>query len=339
VTKDQWQSIRRELPEAGKVQWTPLLWLVDLCMLGSAWVFWINGPAVFRLAAIFPAALAIVQLYLILHEAVHGSASNDHRINDLLGHLCGWLIFLPFLPRRRNHLTHHVWAAHSVYDPENKSMIAKFSLMTERKEKTLEFLWRHWIPTMAANHFIEHWWSAFQIRRSGICSSRIKKEILFARIYIIGYSIIIGLALTFNVLYQLLCFYLPLWLLLLIMVELLNLPHHAHAPLLAIGVDRLPFWEQAAVSHDCRTLPVWSRFIILNFNLHVVHHTFPWVPWYRLPRVRELLVKHEGHLPEYVNEWRFSLNSRRRPLLKLMGHFFSRRPNNATNAVKRDPGQ
>lgn len=326
MTKEEWVSIRKQFPEGGRGQWTLLLWLVDLCILGVAWAVWVMASAGFQFAGLPLAALAILHSYLILHEAIHGTVSENRRMNDFVGHFCGWLIFLPFAIRRKNHVAHHTWTSHPTHDPENKSMIEKFAVMTEREEKKLEFMWRHWIPMIAANHFIGHWRAPFLARAKGDHSPRVKKEIRFVWIYLTGYAGIVGLALSFHVIGALICFYLPVWLFLLVMVELLNLPHHAEAPLQPKDADRLPLWEQDVVSHDCRTLSVWSRCVILNFNLHIVHHLFPWVPWYRLPRIRKLLMEQQNDaVLEPINEWRFALKNRRRPLLKLMGHFFDRR--------------
>ncbi|MDR6500237.1 fatty acid desaturase [Burkholderia ambifaria] len=110
--------------------------------------------------------LALLHLYLIMHEALHYSVSNTRFYNEVVGHICGWIIGLPFLPRRRSHLGHHAWTAHPPKDPEYRKMIRKFSVMTEREARMLEFIWRHWIPMMAFNHFVSHWASPFQ--RDGI---------------------------------------------------------------------------------------------------------------------------------------------------------------------------
>ncbi|MFC5474746.1 fatty acid desaturase family protein [Paraherbaspirillum soli] len=335
MTKEEWLAIRQQLPDDTRIQWTQLLYIVDLCVLVAAWLIWLKAPVWIRPGALILAAIATIQIYLILHEAAHGSVSNKRRINDLVGHLCGWMIFLPFLPRRRYHMAHHAWTAHPLRDPENKNMIEKLSVMTEKQGRTLEFMWRHWIPMIAANHFIGNWRAPYQARAKGNHSPQIKKEIRFTYIYLAGYIAVAGLALTFHAGWQLFCFYFPVWISLLIMVEVLNLPHHAEAPLQAEDDDRLFFWDQESVSHDCGTLPIWSRFIILNFNLHIVHHAFPRVPWYHLSRARDLLAQQRDSVgPEPMDEWRYALKNRRRPLLTLMGHFFDRRSSSKTRPAE-----
>ncbi|MDI2593754.1 fatty acid desaturase [Pseudomonas sp. 681] len=326
MTREQWSAVRKQIPDGAKEPWTLILWVADLFILVFAWNLWISSSIALQGIALILAGLAIVQIYLISHEALHGSASDNRKINNFIGHFNGWLIALPFLVRRRYHMAHHTWTAHPVNDPENKSMIEKFSVMTKKQERTLEFMWKHWIPMIAANHFLANWRAPFVARAQGDNSPKIMKEIRFARLYLAGYVVVALIAFAFGRLAELACFYLAMWLILFFMVELLNLPHHAEAPLLDKDADRLQFWEQDTVSHDCGNVPLWSRFIILNFNLHIVHHAFPSVPWYRLPQAHSLLHQQEGdHLVEQSNEWRFAWKNRRRPLLKLMGHFFDRR--------------
>ncbi|MBK5416147.1 fatty acid desaturase family protein [Pseudomonas sp. TH31] len=326
MTREQWSAVRKQIPDGAKGPWTLMLWGADLLVLLFAWNLWLSSSIALKGLALVLAGLAVIQIYLISHEALHGSASSNRKLNNFIGHFNGWLIALPFLVRRRYHMAHHTWTAHPVNDPENKSMIEKFSVMTRKQERTLEFMWKHWIPMIAANHFLANWRAPFVARAQGDRSSKIMNEIRFARIYIAGYIIVAAIALAFGRLAELTCFYLAVWLILFFMVELLNLPHHAEAPLLAKDADRLQFWEQDTVSHDCGSLPLWSRFIILNFNLHIVHHAFPSVPWYRLPQAHSLLHQQKGeHLKEQTDEWRFAWKNRRRPLLKLMGHFFDRR--------------
>jgi omega-6 fatty acid desaturase (delta-12 desaturase) len=77
--------------------------------------------------------------------------------------------------------------------------------------------------------------------------------------------------------------YLTALLLLFIVEKLINLPHHAETPLLKASERALPFWQQEKVTHACRTIPIWSNCVLLNFNRHIAHHYFPMIPWNLLP--------------------------------------------------------
>ncbi|MGC5698804.1 fatty acid desaturase [Pseudomonas sp. NFXW11] len=327
MTKEQWLSVRKQIPDGAKQPWTVLLWTVDLLLLALAWNLWLDTSVGLQVLGLVLAGFATLQIYLILHEALHGAVSENRNLNNFIGHCSGWLIALPFLVRRRFHMAHHTWTAHPLNDPENRGMIEKFAVMTKQQERTLEFMWKHWIPMIAANHFLLNWRAPFIAWAKGDTTPRIAKEKRFARLYLVGYLMLAGVALYFGHLADLLLFYLITWLFLFFMVELLNLPHHAEAPLLAKDAERLQYWEQDLVSHDCKNLPIWSRLVILNFNLHIVHHAFPSVPWYRLAEVQKLLHEKEPQQPAatQISEWDFAWTNRRRPLLKLMGHFFDHR--------------
>src|SRR5471030_699919 len=162
MTREQWSAVRKQIPDGAKEPWTLILWVADLFILEFAWNLWISSSIALQGIALILAGLAIVQIYLISHEALHGSASDNRKINNFIGHFNGWLIALPFLVRRRYHMAHHTWTAHPVNDPENKSMIEKFSVMTKKQERTLEFMWKHWIPMIAANHFLANWRAPFR---------------------------------------------------------------------------------------------------------------------------------------------------------------------------------
>ncbi|PXX21590.1 MULTISPECIES: fatty acid desaturase [Burkholderia] len=324
MTKDEWLEMSSQLPRDTQGIRTVSLWFADLAILGAAWRLWIAAPLIAKPLAWMLAMVALIQLYLIMHEAIHTSVCRHRLLNDAIGHFCGWVIGLPFLPRRRSHLAHHAWTAHPIRDPENKGMIEKFSVMSEKEAGKLEFAWRHWIPMMAFNHFIRHWLLSFERKRNGPRSMQSKRERRFASLYLVGYLSVYLLAVMHHVALNLILFAAPLWIAMLIAIELLNLPHHAEIPLLPVDAQRPPLWEQDVVSHSCGSLPVWSTYIILNFNLHVAHHAFPWLSWHQLGRAQDLLAAHDRSTRQ-MNEWSFSLINRRRPLLHLMGHYFDKR--------------
>ena len=326
MTREQWQSIKVQLTADRKCLWTLMIWLLDLGLLAASWVLWIRTNGVWtHLAAEILALVALVQTFLIMHEATHGVACPKKHLNDLVGHVSGFLIGLPFLTRQRTHHLHHAWAGHPVGDPENRRMIARFAVISQREAARVEFIWQHWIPLIALNACIGAWLDPFQERAVGDRSARIRKEIRFAWIYLAGYLALGTLALATHCGRELLCWYVPVWIGELMMLELLTLPHHVEAPLLPEDSPRLPYWEQDAVSRSCETLPFWSRFVILNFNLHTAHHAFPALPWYRLPEAQRLLstMGVAGETP--MNELGWSIRKRQQPLLKLMGQYFDKK--------------
>jgi fatty acid desaturase len=105
--------------------------------------------------------------------------------------------------------------------------------------------------------------------------------------------------------------------------EIVNLPHHADAPLVARPLE---LWEQVQVTHSSRALRFWSSVILLHFNLHTAHHLFPWLPWYDLPRAnRELTRLFPLQVRELPGELCWNRRRRRVAFRVVFSAFFVRR--------------
>jgi omega-6 fatty acid desaturase (delta-12 desaturase) len=276
--------------------------------------------------------IPMIHFYLILHEASHKTLSERHRVNSLVGHICGWLILMPYLARRRSHLLHHYWTGHPVRDPANDRMIRRFSVITNDEINRLEFIWKYWLPLIVINDRIGLWRDPFQLARNQNPPAFVAKEIRIARIYGILYLLTFFALLILNQLTLFTVYYFPSFLLLLLVEELVNLPHHAETPLLKETDTALHYSQQASVTHSCSFIPVWSNFVLLYFNYHIAHHLFPWVPWYSLKKLDSELkssASANDSMDTVKSELAWSILNRRRPLMTIMGHYFDR--------IKRSP--
>lgn len=326
LSKQAWQALNDEFLHHPQRHTTLLLFAANLGLLAFSW--WVNRT--FGLLGLVGSwallLLAMIQLYLILHEAAHSAVSRTKWVNNLVGNVCGWSFLLPFFSRQRNHLMHHVWTAHPLGDPENAKMISRFSVMTQAEEKKLEFIWKYWLPVITLNHFLGTWRDPFEQVKAGNGSARMVREMRFQKIYAAAYAVLAVILLATGTVGAFAAWFFPPWLVFLAFIELVNLPHHADAPLLDPKAKPLPYWRQAEVSHNCATVPFWSRFIILNFNLHIAHHAFPHVPWYELPALNRRVEGLTGtEPPRFKSEFGWAVFSRRRRLLQVMGHFFDKR--------------
>src|SRR5262249_41613559 len=189
LTNPDWQSLNEQLSARPLRPITLLLLAADLALLAASWSLWSHGRWWAVLA--WPLLLlALIHLYLILHEAIHGSVARRRWVNHLVGNVCGTTFLLPFFTRQRNHLLHHVWAGHPVGDPENQKMIARFSVMTAADARRLELVWRLWLPVITLNHFVDHWRDPVRQLRAGNRSPRIVREARFALVYLAGYALV-----------------------------------------------------------------------------------------------------------------------------------------------------
>lgn len=62
--------------------------------------------------------VALIFLFTLEHETTHKTPFANATLNDWVGHLCGFIILLPFLWFRYFHLAHHRWTNIPGHDPE-----------------------------------------------------------------------------------------------------------------------------------------------------------------------------------------------------------------------------
>ncbi len=340
MERKEWQEVKEKLLKERTSIPNLLILLFDLSLiipsillspLVHARNFFSHSMSIFLLT------VALVHIYLLKHEATHSALFKNKKINNLFGQFFGWLIFLPFLSRQRSHLLHHTWTGHPIGDPSNERMIRRFTVMTVSEEKRLEKIWKLWIPMLAINDRIGLWIDPFSKRHSSRSQVFLNKERRAAAFYAIGYIAVLLILVHLKFMTSFALWYFPAIILLFITEELINLPHHAETPLLNKEDRALPFWKQESVTHSCSTIPVWSNFFLLNFNLHTAHHYFPMLPWNLLPLANQSVLKNSSN--PLVNtpvssEIAWSLSHRRRPLLSIMGHYFDRIERDAYSHLK-----
>ncbi|HEY6881499.1 MAG TPA: fatty acid desaturase [Polyangiales bacterium] len=248
----------------------------------------------------------LLHCYLIQHECAHGAVFVNHRYNVALGHALGFLIFTPFLSRRHAHALHHAWTGHPEHDPTNARAIQRFSMLSPRSLAVLSALWRAWVPFLALGERIGLWRAPFLEPHAA------QQRAIYLQLAC--YGILIACLYWLDCLVRSACIYATSLVLLWVVEELINLPHHLRAPLTR---SRLPTWQQGGVTHSCAHVPIWSSWVLLNFNLHEAHHVWPSRPWHELRAAhRELQRASE---PTVVsNELSWSLEQRRLPFTTVL---------------------
>jgi fatty acid desaturase len=328
MTKEDWELVKSEI--RGPIRRWPTFAVILIDLIVFVLSGWLRHQGRFAaILAFILLALVLHHAYLLLHEATHSAIARSKRINALVGHVCGWLIGVPYLSRQRSHMLHHSWTGHPEGDPANKRVIERFAVMSDRQASRLDRIWRSWLPLLTFNDRIGLWRDPFRKHRAEPKVARYIQEVRASRLYFVGYLVAGVLLFWGGMLADFVIWYAPAWAMQLILDELVNLPHHAETPLLARGDDALPLWEQHRVTHSCKSLWFWSSCLLLNFNLHTAHHLYPWVPWSGLPEVHRKLLQKVPTLrleQETRNELTWSLRNRRRSLLKIMGPYFDRIP-------------
>lgn len=273
---------------------------VDALLLGAAFSLLLRGGWAEYCVAQVVLAVVFFRGFSLMHEAVHHSAADARLLNALAGLVGGILCFMPYHSWKYLHLEHHQWAGNVDQDPSAK-LRKDYDPAKKMKYRILSAIWKSWIPLLGLMQEIVFWVYPIQQFKNPIYRWQVKFWIGFsAMVPIATYG---ALAWWWPALFHL-SHFAPAGVLYLMMVELINFPHHMDVPAYR-GRKRLLVMEQYKVSRSSY-YPAWfSRNFLLNFNLHSEHHLFPRLPWYQLDKARGLVKAALGQAyhESIGNEW------------------------------------
>jgi acyl-lipid omega-6 desaturase (Delta-12 desaturase) len=307
--KTTWNQIRLDLKKPYDAWPTLVILLVDGLLVIASWYLAQAATLLTWTLSQILMVIVLTHLYVIHHETVHSAVFKSRTYNEILGHILSVVIALPFLPRRHSHLHHHNWAG-NINDHTNQRLIARLSSVSDSKLKIINFLWKLCFPLLVVNERIALWRKPFHQWFKGERTKANNKEIVYQVNYLAFYFLFFVLVGWFGFFTTFINWFLPAWIMLVFVEEMANLPHHADTELYD-SPQALPFWEQDSITHSCRSIPLWSKWILLNFNLHTSHHFFPWLPWYKLPEAQKQIQKYAPQLgQENVNEFSWLIKRR-----------------------------
>jgi len=252
-------------------------------------------------------AIVFFNAFSLLHECGHGSASRHGWLNFIVGHVTSVLCFIPYYPWKYIHQKHHAWTGCIDRDPVLRSL-RRFR--NHGIPASMRLAWRTWVPLGALLQHIVYWSYPLEMQRSGEMTSAKALRCAISTAWPLAvYAMAAAMA------PQLLLSIAPGLLLFLVAEELVNIPHHADV---SVFDERLPLWEQHRATRSCDYPRGLSELLVLNFNLHIEHHLFPALPWYRLRRARALVRGALG--AEYTQAVGISWNveKRSRPIADLV---------------------
>ena len=232
---------------------------------------------------IIPFAALNNPFWALIHEAIHDLLYSSNRINSALGRLLSVFFGAPFHVLRLTHLSHHKFnrspleKGTEIYDPEEVSRVkACFGYfyyilcglyLLEVSSTLLFFLppniFRKLRQRLANRGNIQEKWLARKFM-----DDQLIREI---RIDGVAICLIFGLsAFCYREHWQLLAGLLTARMFL---ISFMDNVYHYITPL------------HATISGHNLSLPRIFSTLLLNFNLHRVHHRNPGVPWVKLPEV------------------------------------------------------
>jgi fatty acid desaturase len=229
-------------------------------------------------------ALVAFHGFAVLHECGHGACSTSALVNTVTGLVASTLCGLPYFAWKYAHSEHHAWAGNVARDPA-LALVRAYRRPTSATRWIVELGWRTGVPLLGFLQQLVFWaytatmsMSRFDWAKMGRCiASTAFLVVVYATLHVAWPSLFCVRNFALGVT------------LYLVLIEIVNFPHHIGRERLDNGDRRLPLWEQWRVTRSCYYAPGWAEILLLNFNFHIEHHLFPDLPWHQLRRARDLV--------------------------------------------------
>jgi fatty acid desaturase len=240
---------------------TGKLWIVGQVILGIA--FW--------------------RSFAILHACGHHAFSTKRKLDDVIGLSQSLFCFIPYYSWKFIHFDHHRWTGWLDLDPTMRNLekgTSQFNLAV------LNLCWKLWIPVISIHYIVTVFFTKNSSHRK---LTSVWGSVFFViaahalAIYFLGWNYFRYFGLSSFI-------YLNLG-------DVSLLTQHVHLPMdHSRGSLVMPkrLWEQDQYSHTVE-LPYWmTRWLVLGFNHHALHHLFPTMPYYHSTRIN-FQGKHTHH--------------------------------------------
>jgi len=211
-------------------------------------------------------------LFTLSHECTHQTPFRTRWINEAVGHVCAVLIVLPFVWFRYFHLAHHRYTNDPDRDPE---------LEGGHKPET----WPAYLIYLSGfgywkTGFRTLWTNAFGTPKAPYLSDRLTPRLRREARVILAINAVAAISLMFSPL----LFW--VWILPLLVgqpvLRAYLLAEHGRCPQVANML------ENSRTTYTTRLV----RFLAWNMPYHAEHHSYPSVPFYRLPDLHQDLQAH-----------------------------------------------
>jgi acyl-lipid omega-6 desaturase (Delta-12 desaturase) len=281
--------------------------LIDSCLLGFSFFLCFHGQGLQYAASPF-LAVFLFRSFSIMHEAVHGLVSKNKKLNNFFGVIYGSLCLLPYEAWKESHIEHHYWSGNFEKDPV-MALVKIIPTWGPKAEKILNFCWKNWIPAVAFLQNLVFWHLSIKNTLRKKRTAHLV-SVLFPLALAVLVTVLVPASLLFQVVIPALLGYL-------VMIDVVNLPHHLQLPMIR-GENKLSVWEQHSISRTC-LYPQWvAAHIALNFNYHTEHHLFPDAPWYYLPKLHNLVHTELGTSHNIDQAFQWILENRPKGILQVI---------------------
>ena len=238
----------------------------------EGWLPWLTGQL---LLAVF-----FFQCFVLLHETGHLSFFKSKNLNKIFGHIFGFLSCIPFESWGAIHHLHHRWTGWRDKDPTTEGTVApKFS---KPVQVLVNLCWKLGLPLFTIGYRLGNYWSPKKLQKY-LPPQKLKAVYLNQALLLLAYGTVfyfwggwvlksLGLA----------------YLLSMALSDLIILSQHSHIDMpVAAGQEVKPisYSSQVPYTRSLRLNRFIARFVLLNFNLHELHHAYPGIPAYYLSKL------------------------------------------------------
>lgn len=226
--------------------------------------------------------VSILQWFFLVHDLGHGNYFQSRIGNVFWGHVASFFCILPFFPWRYIHRGHHYWTGWKDKDPTMAVIVPRD--LSPFKKALINISWKFWIPIFSLSFSLSNFWNIGKLKK--LYPEKLHENIFSIFLLPLLYGIIIFLIGSEQ--------FIKVWggayLVFLVISDPLLLSQHSSIPQKFAGKEKvspIPFKDQDEFTRSL-IFPKWvTKYILLSFNNHIVHHIFPTIPGYNLYRVKE----------------------------------------------------
>lgn len=268
------------LKPRNRTGWLYLAWSVGLTGLAlflstvDAWPLYLLGQVLL--------AVALLQWFVLLHEAGHNTLFRTPLLNRCVGRLAAYFAVIPYGCWKLVHGVHHRWTGWQDLDLTTATLVPRPLSWLERV--IINVCWKTWLPLFSSLYRLQNYWNLPRLwrrfphrrQRNQLVGGMLFLAAAYAlTVYLVGPALLLRLA------------GLGLFLTLVLQDPLL-LSQHTHVPLeVSAGAEVRPFppREQEVFTRSLQ-FPTWfARVVLLNLDAHELHHMYPRVPGYDLHKI------------------------------------------------------
>lgn len=287
-----------------------LAWATSQVTVHGDWRALLELPALAALWCLQGAAFT--GIYILGHDCGHYAFSRRRWVNDALGQLIMSSLIASYTAWKLVHNQHHVWSNVREKDVGwHDGLKTRAELVKASRGERLV----NWMAYESPVGLLIGAWlmrpKQFQIQNGSMhqfptVTARDARALRRSLLYIAlcTGSILVGLFLWGGMWAVVSLYLAPAFVGAALGGLLILMQHSSEDALVFDPAERTPFRSQVVGTYDTR-FPRLFEWLVLDVNIHLVHHLTPRVPWYNLRRATAAV---KAEFPECVQERRFSLS-------------------------------